>query len=79
MRCEKCIEQGLKSTIIIFPGSTTLMWSTPYYDEKGRLHDHNPNWSTTDYRCSNGHEWRVRSRTGCAICGDEGEKEIMWR
>jgi hypothetical protein len=40
-----------------------------FYDEEGILHDHNPNVTTTAYRCSNGHIFETRERHKCPADG----------
>lgn len=60
MICEQCKNEGKTSTIHEpMGGSTTLMAFSPgYYDEQGKYHaTKNPNKTTYDYRCSNGHSW----------------------
>jgi len=78
MICEKCKEQGLKSTVRILPGTSTLMYSAPFYDENGVYHDHDPNHHSGGYRCSNGHQWRVSYQASCPNCDYGGNKEITW-
>lgn len=68
MICETCKAQGLKSCVYPGQSTVTLMGWSPYYDEKGELHSHDPNWHTTSYRCSNGHEWTENIRRPC-WCG----------
>lgn len=66
MFCPVCQEQGLKSKVFASGGGrTTLMGFTPYYDEEGNYHSHNPNTTTRSYKCSEGHVWEVRSTQGC--------------
>ena len=58
--CEQCQKRGLKSTISSpMYGTTTLMAYTPgYYDENGEYHSNkNPNITTYEYTCSNGHRF----------------------
>jgi len=62
MKCKQCITEGKKSTINVPQyGTTTLMMPAPnYYDEDGVLiKGHNPNTTTTEWSCSNGHNWKV--------------------
>jgi hypothetical protein len=61
MMCEKCRAEGKKSKVYIGAQTSTLMAPPPaYYDENGRLVvPPDPNVYTTEYRCSNGHEWTV--------------------
>ncbi len=64
MICEKCKEQGLKSRVSEMGCSKTLLGYRPFYDENGKRHYHNPNVTTTSYKCSNGHSWETKSRGG---------------
>ena len=57
MKCPECQRQGLTSRVYPGMSCTTLMCDMSYYDENGDFHAHNPNKTTTDYRCSNGHTW----------------------
>lgn len=68
MRCPTCIEQDKRSQV--YPGMTavTCMGWTPYYDEDGQYHSHNPNWHTTGFRCSEGHTWQTSSQKPCPSC-----------
>lgn len=68
MKCEKCQLEGKKSTIQIGMSMTTCMGTNTYYDESGNFHYHDPNSTSTDYRCSNGHEWQESSRSKCTSC-----------
>lgn len=57
MKCEKCVEQGLRSTIHIGASTSTLIAVSSYYDEDGNYRLDDPNVTTTGYSCSNGHHW----------------------
>lgn len=78
MKCPFCVEQGLRSKI--YPrggGFVTLMGTRSFYDEDGNGHDHDPNWRTSSYRCSNLHNWSRSSRGGC--CDDDPVEENIRR
>ena len=68
MRCPECVKLEQKS--IVYPGLTvvTAMGWTPYYDEDGQYHNHDPNWRTTGFRCSEGHTWQTSSLKPCPNC-----------
>jgi hypothetical protein len=68
MKCATCVEQGKRS--VVYPGLTAVtdMGWTPYYDEDGQYHNHNPNWHTTGFRCSEGHNWQRSSLKPCPNC-----------
>lgn len=76
MKCPVCQEKKLTS--YVYPGAmvSTLLGFTPFYDEKGDYHIHNPNRTTVTYTCSNGHKWKVQQKSECPSCsyGDEPEK-----
>ena len=78
MICEKCKVEGLKSYVYVGCSSVTLMYSPSYYDKDGNYHSHDFNWSTTEYSCSNGHHFTVRSKMGCKTCGVEPEIEAVY-
>jgi hypothetical protein len=68
MICPKCKEEGKRSTVQPGFSSTTAMGYAPYYDEEGRFHRHDPNVTTTEYTCSNGHTWKDKTKPSCH-CG----------
>jgi len=69
MICDACKRDGTTSTIEIgVSKEKTDRWNPPFFDENGRKHDHDPNWITTKYRCSRGHEW-VRTWQRPCWCG----------
>lgn len=76
MKCPECVKEGKRSTVSGAGwGYTTAMYCPPYYDEDGRLHTHDRNFSTTKMGCSNGHEWRETSDYPKCWCGwPENEK-----
>lgn len=71
MRCPECVESGRVSHVFDLGGSVTCMGHTPYYDERGEYHNHDPNWRDNSYRCSLGHQWSVSSRRRCTAPGCE--------
>jgi len=68
MKCPVCEKENLKSRV--YPGVSmrTLMYCTPYYDEDGNYHSHDSNTTTTNYSCSNGHQWSESSKGVCPSC-----------
>lgn len=59
-KCEECIKEGKKSTVYKpQSGVTTLMGISPaYYDQDGVYHEaYNPNKTTYEWSCSQGHKW----------------------
>jgi len=75
MKCLQCVEKGERSSISIGANTTTLMGHTPYYDEDGVFHNHNPNRSTVVYSCSKGHSWTVSSKMKCPAIKCDWNKE----
>lgn len=69
MKCEKCIEEGKKSTVMDRGGMTTCMGTHAYYDEDGVYHFHDPNAHIGNYECSNGHSWSVKTYFKCRVKG----------
>jgi hypothetical protein len=57
MICKECQSRGVKSSIHELGSMTTLMGVSRSWDEDGNERLHDPNVTTTHYRCSNGHEW----------------------
>lgn len=74
MICPQCKEQGLKSMVYPGPSRTTLLYCQPFYDEKGKYHDHDMNTTTTSYQCSNGHSWEEKNKKSC-WCGWPGKEK----
>ncbi len=69
MICPECKEQGLKSTVHGGgAGMTTLKYCPPYYDEDGKFHSHDSNITTSNWSCSNGHRFTIKSSGSC-WCG----------
>lgn len=60
MRCPRCQELGLKSTVQQAQTGVCAPFGPPqeYWDEEGRLHVHERVDTYMPYRCSNGHEWQ---------------------
>ncbi len=67
MFCLECQKEGKKSKLYIGTSLVTCMGFTPYYDEDGVYQHNDPNTTTTDYSCSNGHAWTERKRGGETI------------
>jgi hypothetical protein len=63
--CQECKKEGKKSRVYVGGGMTTLMGVSSFYDEEGRYHMHDPNTTTTDFSCSNGHRWTESRRNPC--------------
>lgn len=68
MKCKECESQNLKSTVREGISSVTALHSSPFYDEDGKYHLHSRNTRTTNYTCSNGHNWKTKSGCSC-WCG----------
>ena len=59
-KCPICKKEGLKSTVSIGGCWTTLLGFTPSYDEDGKYHSNDPNITTCDAWCSNGHSFTAK-------------------
>lgn len=70
MRCPECVEAGQRSKVYVGLSTTTLMYAQPFYDEDGRWHHHDPNQTTTEYTCSNGHSWKETTGPHQCAWGD---------
>ena len=74
-KCSQCAKENKKSSVYIGSSWSTLMNSTSFYDKEGRYHYHDPNITTTGYRCSNGHEWSIDTGgSQCTFKHDEQEE-----
>lgn len=67
----------LPSAIHVGMSSTTLMSGSSFYDGQGRFHSHDPNTSTTNYTCSNGHSWNVGSGPILCWCQNETTRKAL--
>ncbi len=74
MICPKCKEEGRTSKIYPSGAFSTSMFCAPWYDEQGSYHDHDGNWITESFRCSNGHVWSDSRLKPCPTCGPWWEK-----
>ena len=68
MICEVCRKEGKTSKVFSGMGSVTLAYCPPFYDEKGKYHNHDSNITTTNCHCSNGHHWVEKNQNVC-WCG----------
>jgi hypothetical protein len=68
--CWQCQHAGLKSKVH-YEGSSGTALSRPrsYWDEEGRLHNHNSNKTKHTYHCSEGHVWNEEETFPCQTCG----------
>lgn len=66
--CPECKKHGMRSTVYRSQWtSATLMGTYEYWDEDGNYHYVDPNYYTTRYSCSNGHEIVETEREGKTI------------
>lgn len=68
MKCPECVKENKKSFVNVGMSMTTAMYAAPFYDEEGKYHHHDPNTTSTEYSCSNGHRWTHKSTSTC-WCG----------
>lgn len=61
MKCEECIKKGRISKVYIGMSSVTAVYCQPYYDENGVYKCDDCNTTTTEYTCSNGHRFIVKT------------------
>jgi len=70
MNCPSCAAQGITSEVtIVSNAGSTLAWQ-PHTDERGLVHEHDPNIYRTTYRCARGHQWLEKTRKPCPLCGE---------
>lgn len=72
--CPECVESGDRSRVASLGGARNLMGYTPFYDEDGQYHQHDPNVLTSGYKCSNGHVFTRKSHSPCPTCGPDWMK-----
>lgn len=58
--CSQCQKEGLKSRVYRGMGARTLMGTHEYWDENGYYHYEDPNYTSWNMWCSNGHKWITR-------------------
>lgn len=63
--CPQCTVESKTSSVREGVSSTTAMWYAPFYDDDGDYHVHDMNYTTTEYTCSNGHQFNVNSSHPC--------------
>jgi len=78
MKCSECVSEGKKSSIHPSPTSfrTAMGGLEQYYDEDGEWHYHDPNYTTRQYGCTNGHKWETKLKGPCPApsCGWPNDK-----
>lgn len=75
VKCAECVKADVLSQVQqVGPSMCTDMGHDPYYDEKGRYHNHDPNVTTTSYKCSRDHEWTEKTRKKC-WCEEDSYEE----
>jgi hypothetical protein len=83
MKCPECQAEGERSTVHAGAGFSTCMGYDRFWDEDGAYHSHDPNITTTSYRCSRGHSWPEEQFGRCPAegCdwGSEHEAQVKAR
>lgn len=64
MICPICKREGKKSKVYIRCQTTTCMAYPAYYDEDGKYIRDDPNTTTINYHCSNGHSFKIEECRG---------------
>lgn len=66
MKCPVCFKEKKKSSV--YPGTSTMTclgYNPYYYDEDGNIHyNRDPNIRSTDYQCSEGHNFSISRKDG---------------
>jgi hypothetical protein len=75
MKCPVCIQQHTQSKVFENGSASTLRAHSPFYDDGGKRHDHNPNRVRDGYRCSNNHYFEVSAVRKC-WCGWGGSPVV---
>lgn len=68
MKCPYCEKEGKKSISYCGEKIGTYMGCDSFYDEDGKLHNHDLSIYTNSYCCSNGHKWSETESNEC-WCG----------
>lgn len=71
MKCPTCVLEGRRSKLHCYGGvsRTLLGGESPWFDEDGQYHEHDPNIERRTLQCSNGHRWLHTRFPACASCG----------
>lgn len=64
-KCQYCVKEGKTSTVRIGSSSRTCAGISQFYDKDGKYHIHDGNITSTEYICSNNHEWTGKSKSKC--------------
>jgi hypothetical protein len=75
MKCPECVQNNQKSRVAVGGSTRTLLGFTPFYDEDGNYHNHDPNTTSTQYSCSNGHTWVEKTQHKCWCQTEETNAE----
>lgn len=71
MKCQECEKAGHRSKVFRGGGVSTAMGGQTFWDEDDRFHRHDPNTTTWEYSCSNGHRWSETHSHACPVDGCE--------
>jgi len=64
MTCPTCRTEGKRSQVYLLTRWSTLLHAVETYNEAGqRIPNEKMNWTTSQWRCSNGHQWEEKERT----------------
>lgn len=72
--CPVCARENQQSRVFSQGTQTTLMGFSPFWNEAGIFHSHDPNTHTTGMRCSRGHSLYAKWLAPCPNC-DYGKDE----
>jgi hypothetical protein len=65
MKCPVCDAEGKRSIVTLGEGWVSKQPVSRYYDEDENFHLHDPNPTTYNWRCSNGHQGTATTRQAC--------------
>ena len=69
--CPECRDTGQRSRVTEGVSYVTDMYCPPFWDEDGVQHVHDVNRRTTNFSCSNGHQWAESASAPCPVCGPD--------
>lgn len=82
MRCSVCVQDGEPSTVFLvkrLPQSGPISPNAIFWDEQDRYHVHDSRPYIAQYRCDEGHRWRVETLEPCPSCDvGHGEPKVVF-
>jgi len=74
--CAECWVKGERSRVTCVGVSKTLIDWTPFWDEEGNQHAHDPNVTTHAFACTRGHQFCRKETARCPNHGCDWEPPV---